>query len=123
MIHTNLGTKTTLQGFHEIGARAVVVCIGVVDSVVDAVVDGMVDNVVDGMVVGRGVAEGVIVDGGISVVSGNFPRTRMLKFVRVDNTVVVVVDVDIGDTVDDTGIVPDSGRPGCVAILSRTRRF
>ena len=115
MIHTNLGTKTTLQGFHEIGARAVVVCIDVVDGVVDAVVDGMV--------VGRGVVEGVIVDGGISVVSDNFPRTRMLKFVRVDNTVVVVVDVDIGDTVDDTGIVPDSGRPGCVAILSRTRRF
>ena len=122
MIHTNLGTKTTLQGFHGIGARAVVVCIGVVDDVFDDVVDG----VVDGLVVGTGVVDCEIVDGGISVVFGNFPKTRMLKFVRVDNTVVVVVDVDIGDTVDDTGIVPESGRPeipGNVAILSRSRRF
>ena len=122
MIHTNLGTKTTLQGFHGIGACAVVVCIGVVDGVVDSVVDGMVDNVVDGMVVGKGVVDGVV-DDGISVVFCNFPRTRMLKFVRVENTVVIVVDVDIGETVDDTGIVPDSGLPGCVAIFSRTRRF
>ena len=123
MIHTNLGTKTTLQGFHGIGARAVVVCIDVVDGVVDSVVDSIVDDVVDAVVVGTGVVGGKVVDGGISVVSGNFPRTRMLKFVRVDKTVVVVVDVDIGETVDDTGIVPDSGRPGCVAIFSRTRRF
>ena len=122
MMHTNLDTKTTLQGFHGIGARAAVVCIGGVDGVVDGVVDGMIDNVVDGMVVGKGVVDGVV-DGSIFVIFGNFLRTRMLKFVRVDNTVVVVVDVDIGDTVDDTDIVPDSGRPGCVAILSRTRRF
>jgi len=119
VIHTNLGTKTTLQGFHGIGARAVVVCIDVVDCVVDSVVDDMVDAVV----VGTGVVGGKVVDDGMLVVLGNFPRTRMLKFVRVDNTVVVVVDVDNGDTVDDTGIVPDSGRLGCVAILSRTRRF
>ena len=123
MIHTNLGTKTTLQGFHSIGARAVVVCIDVVDCVVDSVVDGMVDDVVDAVVVGTGVVGGKVVDDGMLVVLGNFPRTRILKFVRVDNTVVVVVDVDNVDTVDDTGIVPDSGRPGCVAILSRTRRF
>ena len=123
MIPTNLGTKTTLQGFHGIGACAVVVFIGVVDGVVDSVVDGMVDNAVDGMVVGKGVVGSAVVDGGISVVFCNFPRTRMLKFVRVDKTVVVVVDVNMGDTVDDTGIIPDSGRPGCVAILSRTRRF
>ena len=123
MMHANLGTKTTLQGFHGIGACAVVVCIGVVDGVVDSVVDGMVDNAVDGMVVGKGVVGSAVVDGGISVVFCNFPRTRMLKFVRVDKTVVVVVDVNMGDTVDDTGIIPDSGRPGCVAILSRTRRF
>ena len=116
-MHTNLGTKTTLQGFHGIGACAVVFCIGVVDGVIDAVVDGMVDAVV----VGTGVVGGKVVDDGMLVIFGNFPRTRMLKFVRVDNTVVVVVDV--GDTVDDTDIVPDSGRPGCVAILSRTRRF
>ena len=115
MIHTNLGTKTTLQGFHGIGARAVVVFIGVVD--------GVFDGVVDCVVVGTGVVGGEVVNGGISVLFGNFPKTRMLKFVRVDNTVVVVVDVDIGDTVDDAGIVPDSGRPGCVAILSRSRRF
>ena len=115
MIYTNLGTKTTLQGFHGIGARAVVVCIGVVDDVIDCVVDGVV--------VGTGVVGGEVVDGGISVVFGNFPNTRMLKFVRVDNSVVVVNDVDIGDTVEETGIVPDSGRPGCVAILSRARRF
>ena len=125
MNHTNLGTKTTLQGFHGIGARAVVVCIAVVDGVFDDVVDG----VVDGAVVGNGVVGGEVVDGDISVVFGNFPKTRMLKFVRVDKTVVVVVAVDIGDTVDDTGIVPDSGRPGRpgipgrVAILSRARRF
>lgn len=115
MIHTNLGTKTTLQGFHGIGACAAVVCIGVVD--------GVVDDMVDAVVVGIGVVGGKVVDDGMLVVLGNFPRTRMLKFVRVDNTVVVVVDEDIGATVDDTGIVPDSGRPGCVAILSRTRRF
>ena len=114
MIHTNLGTKTTLQGFHGIGARVVVLCIGVVDHVVDGVVGGVV--------IGTGVVGGEVVDGGISVVFGNFPKTRMLKFVRVDNMVVV----DIGDTVDETGIVPDSGRPGIpgrVAILSRARRF
>ena len=124
MIHTNLGTKTTLQGFHWIGARAVVVCIGVVDGVVDGVVVGA--GVVGGVVVGTGVVGGEVVDGGISVVFGNFLKTRMLKFVRVDKTVVVVVAVEIGDTVDDTGIVPHSGRPGipgCVAILSRARRF
>ena len=92
MNHTNLGTKTTLQGFHGIGARAGVVCIGVVGGVVDGVVDG----VVGGVVVGAGVVGAEVVDGDISVVFGNFPKTRMLKFVRVDNTVVVVVDVDIG---------------------------
>ena len=121
---SNLGTKTTLQGFHGIGARAVVVCIGVVNGVVDGVVDGVFDGVVDGVVVGTGVVDFEVV--GISVVFGNFPKTRMLKFVRVDNTVVVVVADDIGDTVDDTAIVPDSGRPGIpgrVAILSRARRF
>ena len=92
MIHTNLGTKTTLQGFHGIGARAVVVCIGVVDCVFDGVVDGVVGDVV----FGTGVVGGEVVGGSISVVFGNFPKTRMLKFVRVDKTVVVVVDVDIG---------------------------
>ena len=96
MIHTNLGTKTTLQGFHWIGARAVVVCIGVVYGVVDGIVDGVVDGVVGGVVVGTGVVDCKVVDGGISVVFGNFPKTRMLKFVRVDKTVEVVVDVDIG---------------------------
>ena len=86
-------------------------------------VDGVFDGVVDCVVVGTGVVGGEVVNGGISVLFGNFPKTRMFKFVRVDNTVVVVVDVDIGDTVDDAGIVTDSGRPGCVAILSRSRRF
>ena len=101
MIHTNLGTKTTLQGFQGIGARADVVCV----------------DVVNGLVVGKSVVAGVVV-GSVSVVLGNFPKTRMLKFVCVDNCVVVIADVDIGDTVDDTGIVPDSSRPGCLAILS-----
>ena len=115
MIHTNLGTKTTLQGFHGIGALAVVVCIDMVD--------GVFDGVVDCVVVGTGVVGGEVVNGGISVLFGNFPKTRMLKFVRVDNKVVVVVDVDIGGTVDDPGIVPDSSRSGCLTILSRGRRF